>query len=164
MHRILVTGANGQVGSEIKGLSVHYAYTFYFTCKENLDITNEIALKNFILSRNITAIINCAAYTAVDKAESDVENADAINHKAVMYLANIAKEQNITLIHISTDYIFDGTNHKPYTETDRVNPQSVYGKTKLDGEIAAASILPETIIIRTAWVFSEYGNNFVKTM
>lgn len=165
MHKILVTGAKGQLGSEIKELSTHYPYTFCFTCKEDLDITNELVLKNFIISQNITAIINCAAYTAVDKAESDVEKADSINHQAVQYLANIAKEQNITLIHISTDYVFDGTNYKPYTETNSVNPQSIYGRTKLLGEQALLHVNPKnSIIIRTSWVYSSYGNNFVKTM
>ena len=165
MFNILVTGSNGQVGSEIKELSIHYPYTFYFTSKDDLDITNEKAIEAFILKNNITAIINCAAYTAVDKAESELELADQINHHAVKYLAVIAKEKNIRLVRISTDYVFDGTNYKPYIETDNTNPQSVYGQTKLDGEKALQIINPlNSIIIRTSWVYSSYGNNFVKTM
>lgn len=165
MLNILVTGANGQLGSEIQELSPHFPYTFFFTCKEKLDITNERALHSFIEAHAIHAIINCAAYTAVDKAESEEALADKINHQAVKHLASIAKERNIKLIHISTDYVFDGTNSKPYGETDKTNPQSVYGKTKLDGENAFLHIkLPNSIIIRTSWVYSSYGANFVKTM
>ena len=165
MFNILVTGANGQLGSEIKELSANYSYTFYFTCKDDLDITNKKALESFIEKNNITAIINCAAYTAVDKAEGEIELVDRINHQAVFYLASIAKEKNIKLIHISTDYVFDGTNYKPYIETDNTNPQSVYGQTKLDGEKALQIINPaNSVIIRTSWVYSSYGNNFVKTM
>lgn len=165
MFNILVTGSNGQLGSEIKELSSLYPHNFFFTCKDNLDITNAQAIEAFILKNNITAIINCAAYTAVDKAESDQENADKINHQAVKYLATIAKENNIKLIHISTDYVFDGTNYKPYKETDSTNPQSIYGKTKLAAENAIREINPKnSIIIRTSWLYSSYGSNFVKTM
>ena len=159
MFNILVTGVNGQLGSEIKELSSNYPYTFYFTCKDDLDITNEKAIEEFIIKNHITAIINCAAYTAVDKAESEIDLTDKINHQAVFYLASIAKEKNIKLIHISTDYVFDGTNYKPYIETDNTNPQSVYGQTKLDGEKALQLLNPEnSIIIRTSWVYSDYGN------
>jgi len=165
MFNILVTGSNGQLGSEIKELSSLYPYTFFFTCKENLDISNAKALEEYVLTNNITAIINCAAYTAVDKAESDQENANKINHIAVKHLATIAKENDMKLIHISTDYVFDGTNHKPYIETDITNPQSIYGKTKLLGEQALLHVNPQnSIIIRTSWVYSSYGANFVKTM
>ena len=165
MLNILVTGANGQLGSEIKELSSLYLHNFFFTCKDNLDITNAQAIEAFILKNMITAIINCAAYTAVDKAESDQENADKINHQAVKHLATIAKENNIKLIHISTDYVFDGTHHQPYIETHVANPQSVYGKTKLDAENTMKEINPKnSIIIRTSWLYSSYGHNFVKTM
>ena len=165
MFNILVTGVNGQLGSEIKELSLNYPYTLFLTRKNDLDVTNEKAIEEFIIKNNITAIINCAAYTAVDKAESEIELADKINHQAVFYLASIAKEKNIKLIHVSTDYVFDGTNYKPYIETDSTNPQSVYGKTKLDGEKALQIMNPtNSIIIRTSWVYSSYGNNFVKTM
>lgn len=165
MFNILVTGSNGQLGSEIKELSSEYLYNFYFTNRDELDITDDEAIRNFIKTKDIKAIINCAAYTAVDKAESDQENAEMINHQAVKNLAQRAKEQNIKFIHISTDYVFDGTNHKPYMETDITNPQGVYGKTKLDGEKALLAINPkDSIIIRTSWVYSSYGANFVKTM
>lgn len=165
MPNILVTGSNGQVGSEIRELSKDYPYTFHFTDKTTLDISDENAIREFINANNIDTIINCAAYTAVDKAESDIENADKINHLAVKNLAIISKENNIKLIHISTDYVFDGRNYKPYTEADTPNPQGVYGQTKLDGERALQEINPSnSIIIRTSWVYSSFGANFVKTM
>ena len=166
MNNILVTGGNGQLGSELRDIAPNYQdYNFLFTDVKGLDITNHSAVAAFIESNNITIIINCAAYTAVDKAESEPELADAINHLAVANFAQIAKNKNIKLIHISTDYVFDGTNHKPYLETDTPNPQSVYGKTKLDGELAMQQINPpNSIIIRTSWVYSKFGNNFVKTM
>jgi len=165
MPNILVTGSNGQLGCEIQALSPFYPYTFYFTCKDQLDITQQEALKNYVEKNSIDTIINCAAYTAVDKAESEEALADQINHQAVKYLAMIAKAKNIKLIHISTDYVFDGMNYKPYLETDRTNPQGVYGKTKRDGENALLHVkLPNSIIIRTSWVYSSHGANFVKTM
>jgi len=165
MHNILVTGSNGQLGSEIRELASGYDYNFFFTDRTSLDITDEEALNSFVQENTITTIINCAAYTAVDKAESDEVNADKINHLAVKYLAKIAKEQNIKLIHISTDYVFDGKNYKPYTEEDITNPQGVYGETKLAGEKAMQEISPlDSVIIRTSWVYSSFGANFVKTM
>jgi len=166
MYNILVTGANGQLGSEIRDLEADYPnYNFIFTDREELDITKHKAVENFIEVNIITAIINCAAYTAVDKAEEQFEIANEINHLAVDNFARIAEESNIKLIHISTDYVFDGTAHKPYTETDMPNPQSVYGKTKLAGETVMLTINPlNSVIIRTSWVYSNYGNNFVKTM
>jgi len=165
MNNVLITGSNGQLGSEIKELSSSYAGNYFFTCRDDLDITNKEAVKSFIEKNSIDVIINCAAYTAVDKAESDYENADKINRKAVKKLALISKEKNIKLIHISTDYVFDGKNYKPYNEDDVTNPQGVYGKTKLDGELEMIKINPKnSIIIRTSWIYSSYGNNFVKTM
>lgn len=165
MLNILVTGSNGQLGSEIEELSPHFPYTFFFTCKDQLDITDKHAIESFVEKNAISAIINCAAYTAVDKAENEEALADKINHQAVKHLASIAKEKNIKLIHISTDYVFDGTSYKPYQEIDTTNPKSVYGKTKLDGENALLQgKLPNSIIIRTSWVYSSYGANFVKTM
>ena len=166
MNNILVTGSNGQLGSELREIAPNYQdYNFLFTDVKDLDITNHEAVKDFIEIKNINVIINCAAYTAVDKAEEHVDLADAISHLAVANFAQIAKQNNIKLIHISTDYVFDGTNHKPYVETDTPNPQSVYGKTKLDGELAMQKIKPSnSIIIRTSWVYSKFGNNFVKTM
>tara|TARA_B110000503_G_C7171005_1_gene424281 strand:+ start:200 stop:1069 length:870 start_codon:yes stop_codon:yes gene_type:complete len=166
MNNILVTGGNGQLGSELKEIAPNYQdYNFLFTDVSDLDITDHTAVREFVENNTITVIINCAAYTVVDKAESEPELADAINHLAVANFAQIAKDKNIKLIHISTDYVFDGTNHKPYVETDTPNPKSVYGQTKLDGEQAMQQINPaNSIIIRTSWVYSKFGNNFVKTM
>ncbi|MDK2091353.1 dTDP-4-dehydrorhamnose reductase [Aliarcobacter butzleri] len=165
VFNILVTGSNGQLGSEIKELSSNYSYNFFFTDKSNIDITNKDNIKDFCQRNNINVIINCAAYTAVDKAESDIENADLVNRKAVKKLAIISKELDIKLIHISTDYVFDGRNCKPYNEEFQTNPQSVYGRTKLEGELELININPKnSLIIRTSWVYSYYGNNFVKTM
>ena len=166
MNNILVTGGKGQLGSELREIAPNYPdYNFLFTDVKALDITNHTAVKEFIEINNINVIINCAAYTAVDKAEVQEDLANSINHLAVVNFAQIAKDKNIKLIHISTDYVFDGTNHKPYAETDTPNPKSVYGQTKLDGELAMQKINPaNSIIIRTSWVYSKFGNNFVKTM
>lgn len=166
MSNILVTGANGQLGSELRELAPRFKnYNFFFTGVKELDICKHKEVADFIEVNQINSIINCAAYTAVDKAEEDFELADKINHLAVANFAQIAKDHHIKLVHISTDYVFDGTNYKPYTETDTPNPQSVYGKTKLAGEQAIQLINPaNTVIIRTSWVYSKYGNNFVKTM
>ena len=162
---ILVTGSMGQLGSEIKAISSDYSYNFFFTDRNNIDITSKDSIKEFCKTNNINVIINCAAYTAVDKAELDEINADLINRKAVKKLSIVAKELNIKLIHISTDYVFDGKNFKPYCEEFQTKPQSIYGKTKLDGENEMRNINPKnSIIIRTSWVYSYYGNNFVKTM
>lgn len=165
MTNVLVTGSKGQVGSELRELSNEYKYNFFFTDSSSLDITDFKKVKDFIDTNNINTIINTAAYTAVDKAEEDAVNADKINHLAVKNLARIAKEKNIKLIHISTDYVFDGKNYKPYNEDDTTNPNGVYGKTKLDGENAIREINPKnSIIIRTSWVYSSFGANFVKIM
>jgi dTDP-4-dehydrorhamnose reductase len=166
MNNILVTGSKGQLGSEFRAIASNYANdNFIFTDVVKLDITNHADVEEFINVHNINTIINCAAYTAVDKAEEQVVLANKVNCLAVANLAKLAKHKNIKLVHISTDYVFDGTNHRPYLESDTPNPKSVYGKTKLDGEQAILSINPEnTIIIRTSWVYSIYGNNFVKTM
>jgi dTDP-4-dehydrorhamnose reductase len=166
MNNILVTGSNGQLGSEIREIALnHSEYNFLFTDVSDLDITNHIEVAELIKNNKINVIINCAAYTAVDKAESEPELSNAINHLATANLARISRDNNIKLIHISTDYVFDGINHKPYVEKDIPNPQSIYGKTKLDGEIAMQQINPaNSVIIRTSWVYSKFGNNFVKTM
>ena len=165
MKKILVTGANGQLGSEIKELAPHYPhFDFIFTDIDDfpLDKTKEIVTNFNIIQPDI--VINCAAYTAVDKAEQDQEVADAINHRAIATLATMSHDSGAQLVHVSTDYVFDGTSAIAYTETDSPNPKSVYGVTKLAGEIACLKNCPESIIIRTAWVYSEFGNNFVKTM
>ncbi len=165
MPNILVTGSNGQLGSDIKELSINYNGNFYFTNKDQLDITSKKAIIDFCEKNKINIIINCAAYTAVDKAESEKILADKINHRAVKKLANISEAKDIKLIHISTDYVFDGLNYKPYIEEYQTNPKSVYGKTKLDGELEVLRINPKnSIIIRTSWIYSSYGTNFVKTM
>lgn len=166
IHNILVTGANGQLGSELKELAPLYsAYHFLFTDSRDLDITDHSAVNEFVCKNEINAIINCAAYTQVDKAESEPTKANAINYLAVENLAKISKARGITLIHISTDYVFDGISDRPYTEEDVPNPQNIYGKTKLAGEKAMLRVNPtKSIIIRTSWVYSSYGNNFVKTM
>lgn len=166
MNNILVTGGNGQLGSELKEIAPKYPdYNFLFTDVSDLDITNHEVVKQFIKNNIIKVIINCAAYTSVDKAESESKLADAVNHLATANFAQIAKNNNIKLIHISTDYVFDGTNIKPYIESDTPNPQSVYGQTKLDAELAIQKINPKnSIIIRTSWLYSNFGNNFVKTM
>ncbi|AJI52705.1 dTDP-4-dehydrorhamnose reductase [Francisella philomiragia] len=168
--KVLITGSNGQLGSELKELVSNSEleiqnYTFIFADSKSLDITDHEAVKQFIIDNHIRFIVNCAAYTAVDKAESDIERADKINHLAVANIAEIAKEYGIKLVHVSTDYVFDGHNYRPYLEDDQTNPQSVYGVTKLAGEQAILDINPKnSIIIRTSWVYSYYGANFVKTM
>ena len=167
MANILVTGADGQLGRELKELVAarRDRENIFFTDRKRLDISDKAAVKSFCSENHINTIINCAAYTAVDKAEEDAESADLINHIAVRNMAEIAKERGIGLVHISTDYVFDGKHYKPYTEEDSPNPTGVYGKTKLAGEEAILEVSPEnSIIIRTSWVYSSYGNNFVKTM
>ncbi|NDP26327.1 MAG: dTDP-4-dehydrorhamnose reductase [Flavobacterium sp.] len=165
MKKILVTGANGQLGSEIKVLAPHYLnFDFIFTDIDDfpLDQTQEIIANFNRLQPDI--VINCAAYTAVDKAEQDQVVADAINHLAIATLASLCADSGAKLVHISTDYVFDGSSPVAYKEEDQPNPKSVYGVTKLAGERACLKNCPESIIIRTAWVYSEFGNNFVKTM
>lgn len=166
MHsRVLVLGANGQLGSEIKEIASLYNFNFFFTCRADLDIENHLAIQSFIEKNGIDIIINCTAYTAVDKAESESELANRINHDSIKYLASLAKEKSIKLIHISTDYVFDGMNYRPYLETDKTNPCSIYGRSKCDGENAIVDINPQgSVIIRTSWMYSSYGLNFVKTM
>ncbi len=166
MNNILVTGANGQLGSEIQSLATSYSqYQFVFTDVTKLNITNLLAITEFCKQNNITSIINCAAYTAVDKAEEQTDICNAVNHIATDYLSSVAKELNIQLIHISTDYVFNGINHQAFLEEDTPNPINVYGKTKWLGEQAMIRNNPKnSIIIRTSWVYSSFGNNFVKTM
>jgi dTDP-4-dehydrorhamnose reductase len=165
MLNILVTGSNGQLGSEIKELSPNYDYKFYFTNRQTLDITNYNDIRKYIIENNINCIINCAAYTAVDKAESEQELANTINHLAVKKLAMLSNEFIIKLIHISTDYVFDGINSKPYVERDKPETKQAYGLSKLNGENSILECkLKNSIIIRTAWMYSSYGSNFVKTM
>jgi dTDP-4-dehydrorhamnose reductase len=163
---ILVIGSTGQIGQSIQSISIDYpCYEFVFANRQHLDLSNEISITNFFEGKNFEIIINCAAHTSVDKAESEPELANQVNHLAVKQLAGIAKQKQAKLIHISTDYVFSGKSHRPYLETDEVAPQGVYGKTKLDGDEAIQQTLKtNAIIIRTSWVYSEYGNNFVKKM
>lgn len=163
---ILITGANGQLGNEIRKILDNDAtFNTFYTDVAELDITNLDAVTDFVLSHNINIIVNCAAYTAVDLAEDNYQLCNDINHIAVANLALAASEAKAKIIHISTDYVFDGTSCRPYTEEDKTNPKSVYGSTKLSGENKLADILPQDhIIIRTSWLYSAYGKNFVKTM
>jgi dTDP-4-dehydrorhamnose reductase len=166
MRNILVTGSNGQLGSELQAIAAQYSdFAFTFSDRNTLDLSSEDAIKGYFSDKDFDVIIHCAAYTAVDKAESDEEAAFAINYRAVETLAHIAKAKNIALIHISTDYVFDGSNFKPYVENDPTNPQSVYGESKRASEEAMLTINPaNSLIIRTSWVYSSFGSNFVKTM
>lgn len=164
MTTILVTGASGQLGSEIRERSARYSgYEFIFTDAAELDITDAAATAAFVAANPPSWVINCAAYTAVDKAEDEEQRAMAINARGVENLVNALRGTDCRLIHISTDYIFDGTSPVPYSEDDIPSPASAYGRTKLAGENAAMR-WPDTIIIRTSWLYSSYGNNFVKTI
>lgn len=165
MKNILVTGAYGQLGNEVRILSANYPeYNFMFTDVDSLDITDKNELIDFVTGNDIRYIINCAAYTAVDKAEDDAELCEKINAAAVKNLGLAAAEAGAGIIHVSTDYVFDGTSCRPYTEDMPTKPRSVYGKTKLKGEKNLLKACPNAIIIRTAWLYSPFGNNFVKTM
>lgn len=162
---ILVTGANGQLGKEMQAIAATYPdYNFLFVTKEDLLIDNAEAVKNYFSNHVIDVCVNCAAYTAVDKAERESEKAFAINGEAVGNLARLCKEKKALFIHISTDYVFDGTATVPCKEDHPVKPVNAYGASKLKGEELALQYNPASIIIRTSWVYSSFGNNFVKTM
>lgn len=162
---ILITGANGQLGNEMRNVSRLSDDRYIFTDIAELDITNIEAIRKMVTLEDVDVIVNCAAYTNVDKAEDDTELADLINNKAVANLATIAKEAEAQLIHISTDYVFGGNQHNtPITENAVTDPLGVYGETKLRGEEAILTIGCKYLIFRTAWLYSAYGNNFVKTM
>jgi len=162
---ILVTGANGQLGQDFRKIATLFLQcNFIFVTKEQLLITDEDAVNIFFKNNPIDICINCAAYTAVDKAETERDLATSVNATAVGYLAKASRIYNAKFIHISTDYVFDGKGTNPYTEIDVTNPVNFYGETKLNGEHKALKENKETIIIRTAWVYSSFGNNFVKTM
>ena len=163
--RVLITGSNGQLGSEIRDLAAKYKkLDFVFKDISGLDICNFNLLKSFITDNNISAVINCAAYTAVDKAEEDTIIAKKINYQGVLNIVNALQTVNGKLIHISTDYIFDGNHFLPYKESDPVSPIGVYGETKRAGELAVINSDLDSIVIRTSWLYSVYGKNFVKTM
>lgn len=162
---ILITGCNGQLGNEIMLLEKSYPeYTFFNTDVSELDITNQLAVTDFINRNAIDGVVNCAAYTAVDKAESNQKLCTALNTEAPAYIAAAIEKRGGWLIQISTDYVFNGAKHTPYVETDTPCPDSVYGSTKLAGELAVSRFCKKTMIIRTAWLYSTFGNNFVKTM
>ena len=162
---ILVTGSNGQLGSELKDISANYkGFSFFFTDSSDLDICNSSQLDHFIKYKNINTVINCAAYTAVDMAEQNVEIAEKVNRIGVLNLVDAVAKVKGKLIHISTDYVFDGNNFLPYQELDQVNPIGVYGNTKRNGELAVINSDIDAVVIRTSWLYSAYGNNFVKTM
>jgi len=162
---ILVTGCNGQLGSEMRVIAAQYPqYEFIFTDVEELDICNREKVDEFFAGAKIDFLVNCAAYTAVDKAEEDTQLCYKINRDAVENLALAAKKQGIKLLHISTDYVFDGTGFIPYTEDTPCSPNTVYGQSKLEGEKALAQHHDAFVIIRTSWLYSSFGNNFVKTM
>lgn len=165
MVKILVTGANGQLGSEINRISEQFSeMKFSFTDVAELDITNPEKVAEFLVRFKPEFLVNCAAYTAVDKAETDISTATLLNATAVGILAEQSAKVGCKMIHISTDYVFDGRGPRPYREDDRVDPQSAYGRTKLEGEILCQKFNPESLIIRTSWLYSAFGNNFVKTM
>ena len=165
MKNILITGANGQLGNEMRVLSEENKdYTYFFTDVAELDICNEQAVMDFVKANDIHVIVNCAAYTAVDKAEENIEFCTKLNADAVGYLAKAAEANQAEFIQISTDYVFDGTAHTPYRETEPTCPNSVYGSTKLAGEQNALTLCSRSMVIRTAWLYSTFGNNFVKTM
>jgi len=163
--KILITGAYGQLGNEINCLTTKYPeWQFLFTDVDTLDITNESALEIWFKNNKLDYVINCAAYTAVDKAETDSETAKKVNSLAPKLLGKFSKKFDAKLIHISTDYVFDGEAFTPYSESDSVNPKGVYGETKLLGEQFCLEENSESLVIRTSWLYSTFGNNFVKTM
>jgi len=165
VKNILITGCNGQLGNEMQlKAKEHTQYEYFFTDVEELDITDCDAVRGFVNSNEIDCIVNCAAYTAVDKAESNGIVCNILNNIAPGYLAEAVEERGGAIIHISTDYVFDGTNHTPYNEQDLPCPNSVYGKTKLLGEQNVTAHCSNSVIIRTAWLYSSFGGNFVKTM
>lgn len=165
MNNILVTGANGQLGNEMRRLAEKTTSNRYiFTDIAELDITNLQAVRHCMTENQVTIVVNCAAYTNVDKAEDDFETADLINRKAVENLAIACKETEAVLIHVSTDYVFQGDRNLPCREDEPTNPLGVYGRTKLAGEQAIEQIGGKYLIFRTAWLYSSFGNNFVKTM
>ena len=165
MKNILITGANGQLGNEMQMLSEENSeYTYFFTDVAELDICNKQAVMDFVRTNDINVIVNCAAYTAVDKAEENVKLCTKLNADAVGYLAEAAEANQSEFIQVSTDYVFDGTAHVPYQETDPTCPNSAYRSTKLAGEQNALTLCSRAMVIRTAWLYSTFGNNFVKTM
>ncbi len=162
---ILITGANGQLGTELRSVLAGYETVApIFTDVDELDITNPVAIQEFFAQNRIDIVVNCAAFTAVDKAEDDAALATTLNATAVEMLATAAKQHGARMLHVSTDYVFDGQACRPYREDDEPSPASVYGSTKLLGEQKLLAVMPQAIIVRTAWLYSPHGHNFVKTM
>ena len=165
MNTILITGSHGQLGNEMQQAAKRFpAFQYIYTDVEELDICDKNALNAFVKDNNVNIIVNCAAYTAVDKAEDDVELCYKINRDAVRNIGEVAQDNNVKVVHVSTDYVFDGTNYLPYTEDMPVCPATVYGKSKLEGEQALLESCDQAVILRTSWLYSSFGNNFVKTM
>ncbi len=165
IKNVLITGCNGQLGNEMQLLAKENAqYTYFFTDVEELDITDENAVDEFVSKNEIDCIVNCAAYTAVDKAEENETFCNVLNNVAPGYLAKAVGQRGGCMVQVSTDYVFDGTNHTPYTEDEPTCPNSVYGRTKLAGEQSVMAACKNAMVIRTAWLYSTFGNNFVKTM
>jgi dTDP-4-dehydrorhamnose reductase len=165
MKKIIVTGANGQVGSDLRAIAAEFPlFEFVFATRQDLDISSLEAIEDFFHEHLPDYCINCAAYTAVDKAESEAEQAYLINAQAAQYLAMNCSLQSIPLIHISTDYVYHNGQNMPFVEDDATNPQGVYADSKLQGDLAALETYHNTMVIRTSWVYSTFGNNFVKTM
>lgn len=163
--KILITGSNGQLGNEIRELADKYPlYEFIYTDINELDITDKDSVNKFFEFHNPDIVINCAAYTAVDKAETDASTAFLVNATAPDNLARASADYGAFMVQISTDYVFDGKNFQPYVETDQINPVSVYAKSKAAGEVAVKQAGGKAIIIRTSWLYSAFGNNFIKTM
>ena len=165
MTTILITGSHGQLGNEVQQAAKHFpAFKFIYTDVEDLDICDKVALNAFVKANAVNVIVNCAAYTAVDKAEDDVDLCYKINAEAVRNIGEVAHQNGLKVVHVSTDYVFDGTNYMPYSEDQAVSPNTVYGKSKLAGEQALMETCKQSVILRTAWLYSSFGNNFVKTM
>ena len=165
MTKILITGANGQVGQEFRAIAAHYPrFHFLFAGKQKLDISNPTSVEQFLHQHQIDFCVNCAAYTAVDKAESEPSEAVRQNADGARYISYFCGLQGIPLIHLSTDYVYHTQQNTPFTEMDMPNPQGIYAKSKLLGEQAVFECNPKTLVLRTSWVYSTFGNNFVKTM
>ncbi|MDD2436825.1 MAG: dTDP-4-dehydrorhamnose reductase [Massilibacteroides sp.] len=165
MKKILVTGSNGQLGNALReAASTVFHFEMLYADIDTFDLTDKRAVYAFFEKNKVDYVLNCAAYTAVDQAEEDETRCELVNRQAIKNIGEAAITFQVKVIHISTDYVFDGTNYRPYIETDPTCPVSVYGKTKLAGEKALLEICPDAVIIRTSWLYSEFGNNFVKTM
>ncbi len=163
--KLLITGALGQLGTEIRRLAKNYPnFEMFFTSSKELDITDALLLKNFIIEHEIEAVVNCAAYTAVDEAENNAELAYRVNEKGIQNIVHVLEETGGKLIHISTDYVFDGSSSVPYTEKDAVSPLGIYGNSKYNGEQHVLNAAINGIVIRTSWLYASVGTNFVKTM